>query len=91
MLVENLDRDIRLSIQFPGYANKLPALIASAKLPKTKPNDCIHLLRIIYPEETVQDIQIDSSNKNYDYRCSLLEVNSSAVVFTDFEGIHFCV
>ena len=46
---------------------------------------------IIYPEETVQKIEIDSSNKKYDYIRSLLEGNSSAVVFTDFEGIHFCV
>ena len=46
---------------------------------------------ITYPEETVQEIEIDSSNKKYDYICSLLEGNSSAVVITDFEGIHFCV
>ena len=91
MLVGISDRDIRLLIQLPGYANKLPALIASARLPKTKPNDCIHLMIIIYPEETVQKIEIDSSNKKYDYIRSLLEGNSSAVVFTDFEGIHFCV
>ena len=91
MLVGILDRDIRLIIQLPGYANKLPALIASARLPKTKPNDCIHLMIITYPEETVQEIEIDSSNKKYDYICSLLEGNSSAVVITDFEGIHFCV
>ena len=64
MLVGILDRDIRLLIQLPGYANKLPALIASARLPKTKPNDCIHLMIITYPEETVQEIEIDSSNKN---------------------------
>ena len=91
MLVGILDRDIRLLIQLPGYANKLPALIASAKLPETKPNDCIHLMIITYPEETVQEIEIDSLNKKYDYICSLLEGNSSAVVINDFEGIHFCV
>ena len=91
MLVGILDRDIRLLIQLPGHANKLLALIASARLPKTKPNDCIHLMIITYPEETVQEIEIDSSNKKYDYICSLLEGNSSAVVITDFEGIQFCV
>ena len=91
MLVGFLDRDIRLLHQLPGYANKLPALIASARLPKTKPNDCIHLMIITYPEETVQEIEIDSSNKKYDYICSLLEGNTSGVVITDFEGIHFCV
>ena len=91
MLVGILDRDNRLLIQLPGYANKLPALIASAILPKTKPNDCIHLMIITYPEETVQEIEIDSSKKKYDYICSLLEGNSSAVVITDFKGIHFCV
>ena len=63
MLVGILDRDIRLLIQLPGYANKLPALIASARLPKIKPNNCIHLMIITYPEETVQEIEIDSSNK----------------------------
>ena len=91
MLVGILDRDIPLLFQLPGYANKLPELIASARLPKIKPNDCIHLMIKNYPEETVQEIEIDSSNKKYDYICSLLEGNSSAVVLTDFEGIHFCV
>ena len=91
MLVGILDRDIRLLIQLPGYANKLPALIASARLPKTKPNDCIHLMIITYPEKIVQEIEIDFSNKKYDYICSLLEGNSSAVVITNFKGIHFCV
>ena len=67
MLVGILDRDIRLLFQLPGYANKLSALIASARLPKPKPNDCIHLMIIIYPEETVQEIEIDSSNENYNY------------------------
>ena len=91
MLVGILDRDIRLLIQLPGYENKLPALIASARLPKTKPNDCIHLMIITYPEETVQELEIDSSNKKYDYICSLFEGNSSAVAITNFEGIHLCV
>ena len=46
---------------------------------------------ITYPGETVQEIEIDSSNKKYNYIYSLLEGNSSAVVITDFEGILFCV
>ena len=44
--------------------NKLPALIASARLPKTKTNDCVHLMIITYPEETAQEIEIDSQTKN---------------------------
>ena len=63
MLVGILDRDVRFLIQLPGYANKLPALIGSARLPKTLPNDCIHLIIITYPEETVQKIETDSSKK----------------------------
>ena len=46
---------------------------------------------ITYPGKTVQEIEIDSSNKKYNYIYSLLEGNSSAVVITDFEGILFCV
>ena len=63
MLVGILYRDNRFLIQLPDYANKLPALIASSRLPKTKPNDCIHLMIITYTEETVEGIEIDSSNK----------------------------
>ena len=64
MLVGICDRVIRSLIQLPDYGNKLPALIASTGLPKTKLNDCIHLMIMTYPEEIVQEIKNDSSNRN---------------------------
>ena len=64
MFVGICDRVIRLLIQLSGYGNKLPALIASTGLPKTKLNDCFHLMIITYPEEIVKEFKNDSSNRN---------------------------
>ena len=62
-MVGVLKRDTHMKITLLGYANKLLALAASARLPKTKPNNCVHLLIITDLDEVVQEIEFVSSNK----------------------------
>ena len=61
MLVGILDQDIKLLIQSPNSSNHLHTRIIAANLPEKRTTDII-LLVILYPQETVQELEIESSN-----------------------------
>ena len=50
MLVDILDRQVLLLIQFPTFTNKLFTRIAAVDLPHLGTNNFICLMLIVYPE-----------------------------------------
>ena len=60
-MVGIFERDIRFLVHFQGYAKKT-SIISSAGLPKIKPIYFVQLMIMTYPEEIVQEKEIDSSN-----------------------------
>ena len=88
MLVGILDRDIKLFIQSPNSSKHLHTRIKEAKLTEIGTNTNIILLVILYPQETVQELEIDSSNTRFIYVCSFLQGNGPTTFKIDSEVIH---
>ena len=62
MLVGILDRHIKLLIQPPTSFNQLHTRLTAARLPEKGTDTNTILLVILYPQETIQELKIDSYN-----------------------------
>ena len=91
MLVDILDRQVLLLIQFPTLTNKLFTPIAAVDLPQPGTNNFIRLMLVVYPGKVIHEAVIESSNPKYNYICSFLQSNESAIIKITSEGVHFCV
>ena len=91
MLVDILDRQVLLLIQFPTLTNKLFTRIAAVDLPQPGTNNFIRLMLVVYPGKVIHEAVIKSSNPKYNYICSFLQSNEPAIIKITSEGVHFCV
>ena len=76
MLVDILDRQVLLLIQFTSLTNKLFTRIAAVDLHQLGTNKFIRLMLIVYRGSVINAAVIESSNPKYNYICSFLKVTS---------------
>ena len=89
MLVDVLDRQILLLIQFLTLTNKLFSRIAAVDLPQLGTNYFICLMLIVYPGKVIHEAAIESSNPKHKYICPFLQNNESAIIKIISEGVGF--